>query len=45
MTVMESSYLGQFVAGSEHDLWRLSRLWQLTNTRYILAGIRVGTRR
>ena len=38
MAVLENNYLNQFVATSERDLWRVSRLWQLTNTRYILAG-------
>jgi hypothetical protein len=38
MAVMENNYLNQFIVGSERDLWRATRLWQLTNTRYFLVG-------
>jgi hypothetical protein len=38
MAVMENNYLNLFIVGSEHDLWRATRLWQLTNTRYFLVG-------
>ncbi len=38
MTVLENNYLGLFVANSDRDLWRMTRLWQLANTRYLLAG-------
>jgi hypothetical protein len=38
MAVLENNYLGQFVVSSDRDLWRATRLWQLTNTRYFLVG-------
>jgi len=38
MAVLESSYLGLFNVGSQSDIWKLTRLWQLTNTRYIFVG-------
>jgi hypothetical protein len=38
MPVLDSQYLGDFVFNSDGDLWRATRLWQLSNTRYILAG-------
>jgi hypothetical protein len=39
MPVMDSSYLNLFGVSSERDIPRAIRLWQLTNTRYILAGM------
>lgn len=39
MPKMESDYLNLFYVGSERDLPRAVRLWQLTNTRYLLAGM------
>jgi hypothetical protein len=38
MALLELNYLNQFIVASDHDLWRATRLWQLTNTRYLLAG-------
>jgi hypothetical protein len=38
MASLEDNYLGRFIVGSERDLWRATRLWQLTNTRYLLVG-------
>jgi hypothetical protein len=38
MAVLENNYLNQFVATSDRDIWRATRLWQLTNTRYFLVG-------
>jgi hypothetical protein len=38
MASMENNYLGQFVVSSQRDIWRATRLWQLTNTRYFLVG-------
>jgi hypothetical protein len=38
MPILDSSYLGLFAASSDRDFWRMTRLWQLSNTRYILAG-------
>jgi hypothetical protein len=38
MSVMLNNYLNLFIVGSERDLWKLTRLWQLTNTRYLFAG-------
>jgi hypothetical protein len=37
MPVMDSSYLGNFAVHSNEELPRATRLWQLTNTRYIFA--------
>jgi hypothetical protein len=37
MPVLDSSYLNNFVVRSRTDLSPATRLWQLTNTRYILA--------
>jgi hypothetical protein len=39
MPVLDSSYLNMFNVASEHDIPRAIRLWQLTNTRYIVAGM------
>ncbi len=38
MPVLDSSYLGIFNVTSERDIPRAIRLWQLTNTRYLVAG-------
>jgi hypothetical protein len=38
MATLESDYLGHFVLSSSKDLSPATRLWRLTNTRYILAG-------
>jgi hypothetical protein len=38
MAVLENNYLGLFAVSSDRDLWRATRLWQLTNTRYFLVG-------
>jgi len=38
MATLESDYLGHFVVSSSKDLSPMTRLWRLTNTRYILAG-------
>lgn len=37
MPVIDSSYLGAFGASSKTDFSPATRLWQLTNTRYVLA--------
>jgi hypothetical protein len=37
MPVLDSRYLGNFLVRSRTDLSPATRLWQLTNTRYILA--------
>jgi hypothetical protein len=37
MPVLDSSYLGNFLVRSRTDLSPATRLWQLTNTRYISA--------
>jgi hypothetical protein len=37
MPVLDGSYLGNFLVRSRTDLSPATRLWQLTNTRYILA--------
>jgi hypothetical protein len=42
MAVLERNYLGQFAVSSDRDLWRATRLWQLTNTRYFLVGAEWG---
>jgi hypothetical protein len=39
MPVLDSNYLNAFSVTSERDIPRAIRLWQLTNTRYLLAGI------
>jgi hypothetical protein len=38
MPLLDSSYLNIFNVTSERDIPRAIRLWQLTNTRYLLAG-------
>jgi hypothetical protein len=38
MATLESDYLNHFVLVSDSDLSPATRLWRLTNTRYILAG-------
>ena len=38
MPVMENNYLNLFYVNSDHDLSPATRLWRLTNTRYLLAG-------
>jgi hypothetical protein len=38
MATLESEYLGRFVLTSSKDLSPMTRLWRLTNTRYIVAG-------
>jgi hypothetical protein len=38
MPVLDSSYLNVFNVASERDIPRAIRLWQLTNTRYLVAG-------
>jgi hypothetical protein len=38
MPVLDSDYLNTFKVTSESDIPRAIRLWQLTNTRYLLAG-------
>lgn len=42
MALLENNYLNQFVVNSQQTLWRATRLWQLTNTRYLLAGAEWG---
>jgi hypothetical protein len=39
MPVLDSDYLNLFNVASEHDIPRAVRLWQLSNTRYLLAGM------
>jgi hypothetical protein len=39
MPVLDSEYLGLFNVTAEKDIPRAIRLWQLTNTRYLLAGM------
>ena len=38
MPVLDGNYLNDFVVTSNNDLSPATRLWRLTNTRYILAG-------
>ncbi|HEY3862205.1 MAG TPA: hypothetical protein VGO59_09980 [Verrucomicrobiae bacterium] len=38
MPVLDGEYLNHFVPTSEDNLLPMTRLWQLCNTRYILAG-------
>jgi hypothetical protein len=38
MPVLDSAYLNIFNVASDRDIPRAIRLWQLTNTRYLLAG-------
>jgi len=42
MALLEQNYLNQFVVSTDRDLWRATRLWQLTNTRYFLVGAEWG---
>jgi hypothetical protein len=42
MALLERNYLGLFAVSSDRDLWRATRLWQLTNTRYFLVGAEWG---
>ncbi len=39
MPVLDSSYLNRFADISDHDLSPATRLWRLTNTRYLIAGV------
>ena len=41
MPVLDGSYLGNFIVRSSTDLSPATRLWQLTNTRYIFADARL----
>ncbi len=38
MPILDSRFLGLFAGISDHDLSPATRLWRLTNTRYLVAG-------